>query len=264
MSMSSNKRAENWTKSESSRLVDLCLENAEILDASLRDVDTNRKKKAAWKAIHAYVNSINPNANRSLDEVKMKWKNLKKKAKHSFDALKRSTKPTGGGPSEEPLDSTMNAILDVYGTSPSFAGIPGGLEAGTGKEYSGDESEEMEEESQEKSMSSEESKAIKRRKVKMVSKKVETTDFQQAMIDVEKEKLNLKKEKLEFARQKLKLKSERFQEKLKVKSERIQLEKEKWMGKREKLFLQTEYFKFKSQNANQNPMHLDYANIHNL
>ena len=64
---------------------------------------------------------------RTVEDCKTKWKNEKAKAKKGFQEMKRYENGTGGGPPLPPMTPSDETIIEVYGQTPSFAGIPGGF-----------------------------------------------------------------------------------------------------------------------------------------
>uniref|UniRef100_A0A915L0L2 Regulatory protein zeste n=1 Tax=Romanomermis culicivorax TaxID=13658 RepID=A0A915L0L2_ROMCU len=60
-----------------------------------RNSDTTKKKDHIWKIIEAEVNAKNPDVRRSLENIKIKWKNLKIRAKEDLSNAKKSVSKTG-------------------------------------------------------------------------------------------------------------------------------------------------------------------------
>ena len=126
----SETRAPNWSEKEKALLAELCIENKDLLDSCHRSVDTNKKKNEVWNVIHRQVNALNPDTNRSLEDVKTKWKNLKSKAKEDYTIHKKEAKRTGGGEPVALGNKTTESIIEVYADSAAFQGISGGIESG--------------------------------------------------------------------------------------------------------------------------------------
>uniref|UniRef100_A0A915IG93 Regulatory protein zeste n=1 Tax=Romanomermis culicivorax TaxID=13658 RepID=A0A915IG93_ROMCU len=75
------KRMRNWTPREELHLKEICLEYQLVLDSAHRNSDTTKKKDHVWRIIEAEVNAKNPGVHRPLEDIIIKWKNLKSRAK---------------------------------------------------------------------------------------------------------------------------------------------------------------------------------------
>ena len=64
-------------------------------------------------------------ANRTVSEVKDKWKNLHSTAKKEFSEFKRESKKTGGGPPPKPPSVSSKEIIEVFEDTPGFSGLKG-------------------------------------------------------------------------------------------------------------------------------------------
>ena len=95
---------------------------------------TNKKKtQSIWKTRTEKVNAVGT-AQRSVTEVKDKWRNMCRDAKMRFTEHRRETQKTGGGPSPAPLSQTVADIVDLYKGCSSFVGVSGGLETPISKQ----------------------------------------------------------------------------------------------------------------------------------
>ena len=81
------KRKPCFSVSEISATTDSVQENLDILQSKLTNAITNKKKNQLWEEITKAVNAVG-RANRSVQEVKDKWKNLHSVAKKEFTTFK--------------------------------------------------------------------------------------------------------------------------------------------------------------------------------
>jgi hypothetical protein len=91
---------------------------------------TKSKKNRTWLGIAAKVNEVGT-AQRTLDEVRKKWDNLKQDCKGKLaTTYKPSTmRVTGGGPPEAQLPSSSDSrMMGIIGKT-SICGIEGGLDS---------------------------------------------------------------------------------------------------------------------------------------
>jgi len=77
------------------------------------------------------VNAVG-RANRSVQEIKDKWKNLHSTAKKEFSNYKKEYKKTGGGPPPKPPSQSSEQIIEIFEDTPAFSGL-GGFETGGGE-----------------------------------------------------------------------------------------------------------------------------------
>ena len=73
----------------------------ETIQSKLTNNVTNKKKQEIWEEITRAVNAVGT-ANRTVSEVKDKWKNFHSTAKKEFSEFKRESKKTGGGQPPKP------------------------------------------------------------------------------------------------------------------------------------------------------------------
>ena len=95
-------------------------------------------KGQLWKDITARVNSIYGN-NRTVDDIRKKWNNLKLAAKSKVDASFREARKTGGSSNTSGMIgdedvlivaadkrmTTSDRIRDMFESTPAFGGISG-------------------------------------------------------------------------------------------------------------------------------------------
>nr|XP_022286425.1 nuclear apoptosis-inducing factor 1-like [Crassostrea virginica] len=104
-----------------------------ILESKFSNTLTNQKKQSIWKTITEKVNAVG-NAQRSVTEVKDKWRNMCRDAKMRFAEHRRESQKTGGGPPPAPLSQTVADIVDLYKGCSSFVGVSGGIETPISKQ----------------------------------------------------------------------------------------------------------------------------------
>ena len=71
------------------------------------------KRNKIWKEITRAVNAVGT-ADRTVSEVKDRWKNLHSTAKEEFFEFKRESKKTGGGLPPKPPSVSSKEIIEVF------------------------------------------------------------------------------------------------------------------------------------------------------
>jgi molecular chaperone DnaK (HSP70) len=122
-------RKQNFSVSEIAVLTEKVEENISIIQSKFTNAVTNKRKNLIWDVITASVNSVGVD-NRTVQEVKDKWKNLQSTAKKVFSGFRKQTKKTGGGPAPKPPSAATTKIIDMFKETPSFTGLQG-FETGT-------------------------------------------------------------------------------------------------------------------------------------
>ena len=86
--------------------------------------NTTTNKQSVWEEMTIAVNAKGT-AHRSVAEVKEKWTNLQRTAKHELSKFHKEQRKTGGGlPPKTPSPST-DKILELLKDTPSFSGLKG-------------------------------------------------------------------------------------------------------------------------------------------
>ena len=98
-------------------------ENLEIIQSKLTNSITNKRKTEAWEEITRDVNAVGQE-NRTIQEVKDKWKKLHSLAKE-FSSFKKDSKKTGGGPPPKPPSQSSEQIIEIFENTPAFSGLRG-------------------------------------------------------------------------------------------------------------------------------------------
>ena len=127
-------RKQNFSASEIALLTDKVEENISLIQSKLTNSVTNKHKIQIWKEITDAVNAVGV-ANRTVQEVKDKWKNLQSIAKKEFSSFRRETTKTGGGPAPKPPSLATEKIIEIFKETPSFTGLQG-FETGTSRRRS--------------------------------------------------------------------------------------------------------------------------------
>ena len=118
------KRKPNFSVTEIATITENVQKHIDILHSKLTNTVTNKRKNDLWEEITRAVNAVGY-ANRSVQEVKDKWKNLHSNAKKEFSAFKRESKKTGGGKAPKPPSVASEKIIDIFEDTPGFAGLSG-------------------------------------------------------------------------------------------------------------------------------------------
>ena len=126
---SERKRKMNFSVSEINKITEKVEENLDVIQSKLTNSITNKKKQEIWAKITAEVNSIGV-AERSVQDIKDKWKNMHSLAKKEFTIHKNAIRVTGGGPPPKPPTSSTDKIIKLFENTPTFTGLQG-FETGT-------------------------------------------------------------------------------------------------------------------------------------
>ena len=95
------KRKPNFSLYEIGVITENVKKHLETIQSKLTKNITNKKKQEIWEEITRAVNAVGT-ANRTVSEVKDKWKNLHSTAKKEFPEFKIESRKTGGGPPPKP------------------------------------------------------------------------------------------------------------------------------------------------------------------
>lgn len=117
------KRKPNFSVNEISVIKERVRKNLETIQSKLTNSITNKKKRQIWEEITKDVNAVGKE-NRTVKEVKDKWKNLHSTLKE-FSSFKREIKKTGGGPKPKPPSQSSKQIIEIFEDTPAFAGLRG-------------------------------------------------------------------------------------------------------------------------------------------
>ena len=121
---SERKRKMNFSVSEINKITGKVEENLDVIQSKLTNSITNKKKQEIWAKITAEVNSIGV-AERSVQDIKDKWKNMHSLAKKEFTIHKNAIRVTGGGPPPKPPTSSTDKIIKLFENTPTFTGLQG-------------------------------------------------------------------------------------------------------------------------------------------
>ena len=109
------KRKPNFTESENVFLVQEFEKHRDILNSKLTSMETNRGKQSVWQEICIGLNRINSNqgkGERTVKEIRRKWKNMVTSAKRHAKQLKSSHKEATGRPLK-PLSALSQKIIEM-------------------------------------------------------------------------------------------------------------------------------------------------------
>ncbi|KAL3123223.1 hypothetical protein niasHT_008680 [Heterodera trifolii] len=116
-----------------------------------RLADAGRMQKEAWSAVTQILNSefslYVPAVGLKVQQVQTRWKNIRQTGKEDAQKDKKHRLGTGDG-MEFSIPNSSKQVIQMFGTSASFSGVPGGAETSTTRgdivlmesEMTGDES----------------------------------------------------------------------------------------------------------------------------
>lgn len=122
-------RKANFSPAECQLILQCAEDNLEVLREKFSNNLNIKRKKGVWRSICDRVNSLGV-ANRSVKEVKEKWRAMCGVARREVANEKRSLGQTGGGKAPPPPNETSQRIIQLIGDEPGFTGIDGGIESG--------------------------------------------------------------------------------------------------------------------------------------
>jgi hypothetical protein len=120
-------RSENWSQEERERLRVGYLAHQMIINSKHSTVDTNKKKKLIWEKIAEDTNRIG-GRDRTGEQCRKKWADIKSKTKEKLSSNKRSFMATGGGPSHViPLSQEEEEMAELL-PSECVTGLEGAID----------------------------------------------------------------------------------------------------------------------------------------
>ena len=96
------KRKPNFLANEISIITESVTHHFDVINSKLTNNVTNKLKKDPWEEITKQVNAVG-RANRSMQGVKDKWKNLYSTAKKEYHSYRRESNKTGWPATETTL-----------------------------------------------------------------------------------------------------------------------------------------------------------------
>jgi hypothetical protein len=123
------KRSKNFKVEETAVLVEEVEKRRALLFGPLKGPNlTQFHRDRGWQQVVDAVNAVAPTV-RTAAELRSKFKDLKTRAKHRVNAVKREGRKTGGGQNEAntPL-SVIDAKLSQFIGTDSIEGIAGGVD----------------------------------------------------------------------------------------------------------------------------------------
>ena len=117
-------RKANFSHSEIALLTEKVEISLSVIKSRFTDSVTNHKKNEIWADITAAINALGVE-NRTVQEVRDKWKNLTSNAKKEFSGFGREMRRTGGGPAPKAPAAATAKIIDLFKDTPSFKGLSG-------------------------------------------------------------------------------------------------------------------------------------------
>ena len=119
----------NFTENEIKKIVDGVDEHQKVLLSKFSERVTNTKKHASWKDIPSRVNA-GSQCNRTVDDVKKKWEDVKSKTQKRATLVKKDKQKTGGGSLSVPsLTEIEEKVVGIAGDT-WVPEIVGGIDTG--------------------------------------------------------------------------------------------------------------------------------------
>ena len=116
------KQKPNFSVQEIAMITQKFEENQAVLKSKFTNTTTN--KQSVWEEMTIVVNAVGT-AHRSVAEVKEKWTNLQRTAKHELSKFRKEQRKTGGGPPPKTPSPSTDKILELLKDTPSFSGLKG-------------------------------------------------------------------------------------------------------------------------------------------
>ncbi|KAL3077635.1 hypothetical protein niasHS_013067 [Heterodera schachtii] len=114
------------------RLLELIQTNKNRLFPGTRHADAARIQKEAWLEVTAVLNTEFPGevpaGGFKVQQVQTRWKNLRQAGKEDAQKAKKHALGTGGGPEAPKIPENSVKVIEMFGSSASFSGVPGGAE----------------------------------------------------------------------------------------------------------------------------------------
>lgn len=121
-------RAANFTNREIDVLVDGVVANRTLVFSKHNDAATNDHKKRAWQRISSAVNAVSVAGERSIDDLRLKWRKLHSDVKQKAAKIDQDSRRTGGGPAPRQLTEIETKILGCI-PEELVKGIPGSIDS---------------------------------------------------------------------------------------------------------------------------------------
>ena len=122
-------RKPNFSAAECNLLLQLAEENLGTIREKFSNNLTNKKKQTIWQSICYKVNALGV-GNRTLTQVREKWRAMCGEARKELNQEKKSNEKTGGGKPPPPPKATSQRIIELFGDEPGFSEIEGSIKSG--------------------------------------------------------------------------------------------------------------------------------------
>ncbi len=106
-------RAENFSAEEKTVIIELVAKYKSLVENKKSDKVTLQEKHNAWLEIVRKMNNDFPLKNRTVDQIKLLWSNMKRNAKTECAEHRRETFRTGGGPVVPNLSADSDRIASL-------------------------------------------------------------------------------------------------------------------------------------------------------
>ncbi|XP_062595385.1 myb/SANT-like DNA-binding domain-containing protein 4 [Saccostrea cucullata] len=120
-------RRPNWTEKEKIVLVEAVRQREDRLFGKMKGpggVKNVKIKEGAWEEVAGAVNANSDTTQRTVDEIKKQYANIKQRAKEKSDAIRRPV--TGGGPKPPSPTPVEAELLSHLEDRPTLCGLSTG------------------------------------------------------------------------------------------------------------------------------------------
>ncbi|XP_061188064.1 myb/SANT-like DNA-binding domain-containing protein 4 [Saccostrea echinata] len=125
--VSKTPRRPNWTEKEKLVLVEAVRQREDRLFGKMKGsggVKNVKLKEGAWEEVAEAVNAQSDTVERTVEEVRKQYANIKQRAKEKSDAIRRPV--TGGGPKPPSPSPVETEILNHLEDRPTLCGLSSG------------------------------------------------------------------------------------------------------------------------------------------
>lgn len=111
-SQDKKKKGKHISEGDKALFLEVMKRYVSVIESKKHDNDIIKKKRSAWDDIHTDFNA-EATVNKTLDQLKVLWKDCKAKAKKAMSRDKRERIKTGGGNKDYEIDGTTKVIVEM-------------------------------------------------------------------------------------------------------------------------------------------------------
>lgn len=111
-SQDKKKKGKHISEGDKALFLEVMKRYVSVIESKKHDNNIIKKKIRAWDDIHTDFNS-EATVNKTLDQLKVLWKDCKAKAKKAMSRDKRERIKTGGGNKDYEIDGNMKVIVEM-------------------------------------------------------------------------------------------------------------------------------------------------------